>query len=296
MSAISTNVKYFILIAFCGSCGLGCNIINPIEPTPTYVHIDSFQFHDTPLVRTATLSHSITSVWVYYDNNPVGVFDLPATFPVITDGTSKGKLELYPGVSVNGLNNINDIYPFYSPDTSFQLVPNGGKVVTCNPKTFFYTKTKPYIISQFETSVPSGFGLAGGNIPLTIVDAASSGSLVFEGTGSGSIFLGAVGDSSVDSSQKFTIPSGTEYIEFNYKSDLQFYVGLQSNLTSTFNSGAYYLAGINPSDHWQKFYLNISQFITSYTGATYNFYIKTSLPSGQASGRLLLDNIQLVTF
>ena len=296
MSVISTNVKHFILIGFCGLCGLGCNIINPIEPTPTYVHIDSFQFQTNTLVRSATESHDITSVWVYYDNNPVGVFDLPATFPVITNGTSKGKLELYAGIKVGGRNDINDIYPFYQPDTSFTLATNPGKSVTYNPQTFYYTKSKPYIISQFETSVPSGFGLAGGNIPIVILDKTSNPSMVFEGSGSGSIYLASPGDSSIDSSKAFTIPDGAQYIEFNYKSDLDFVVGLQSNLTSSLNSGKQPLLALSPSTTWKKCYLSLSQFITQYKGSTYNFYIKTALSDGQSNGRLLLDNIQLVTF
>ena len=296
MSVISTNVKYFILIGLWGLFGLGCKIINPIEPTPTYVHIDSFQFQTNSLVRSATQSHDITSVWVYYENNPVGVFDLPATFPVITNGTNKGKLELYAGIKVGGRNDVNDIYPFYQPDTSFTLASDPGKSVTYNPNTQYYTKSKPYIISQFDPSVPSGFGLAGGNIPIVILDKASNPSMVFEGSGSGSIYLSSPGDSSVDSSKAFPIPDGAQYIEFNYKSDLDFVVGMQSNLTSSLNSGKQPLLILGPSATWKKCYLSLSQFITLYKGSTYTFYIKTSLPDGQANGRLLLDNIQLVTF
>ena len=61
--------------------GPGCNIINPHEQTPTYIHVDSFVFQYNSAVPFTT-SHDIRTVWAYYNNNPVGTFDLPATFPV----------------------------------------------------------------------------------------------------------------------------------------------------------------------------------------------------------------------
>jgi len=295
MQVISTHVRYIIILCCFGLLGAGCNIINPVEQTPTYVHIDSFQFVNNPLVRSLTNSHAISSVWVYYNNNPLGEFDLPVTFPVITNGSSTGEIQLYPGVSINGLNDYPNIYPFYQPDTSLILKNEPGKIITYAPHTTFYTTTKIGWNTNFSEGAPSGLALAAGNIPLQTV--VQPDSLVFEGSGSGMVYMNNPGvDSSVDSSAAFTIPSGDAYIEFNYKSDVQFYFGLQSNLSTLISAAPFYLAGINPSNTWQKFYLNITQFIFEYTGTNYNLYIKTSLPAGQPTGRLLLDNIQIVTF
>jgi hypothetical protein len=291
MLHIIIRLKYLIFLFSCGLFWQGCNVINPHEQTPTYIHIDSFQFvNNASLVHSLTASHQINIAWVYYNNSPVGVFDLPATIPVIARGT--GTLEIFPGVVINGQNNLTGVYPFYVPDTSLTFTAQPGKIINYTPKTKFYTTTKIFQISDFSGN--TNFALASGNIPIVSVSADS---LSFEGR-SGMISLIVPGiDSSEDSSiYRFPIPRGNAFIEFDYKCSIPFYVGLQSNLASEFYQ-KYYLAGIYPSSNnqWQKFYLSVSNFVAQYTGDTYNLYIKASIPSGPA-GKVLLDNIQLVTF
>ena len=50
-------------------------------------------------------------MWAYYNNNPIGAFDLPCTIPVVTTGAS-GTLELAPGIAMNGQNDLLAAYPF----------------------------------------------------------------------------------------------------------------------------------------------------------------------------------------
>jgi hypothetical protein len=292
MKDIYTKSIYLVFLLSCGLFWQGCNIINPHEQTPTYVHVDSFSFQKNPLINS-TASHQITQVWAYYNNNTIGIFDLPATFPVLTNGSDSGSLELAPAVVIDGQNNFLGVYPFYSL-YSAPLKSQPGKIINYQPTTELYSNVKVYNISDFEGS--SHFQLWGGNIPMTVV---TDPSMVFEGGGSGSILLSNPGDSSVDSTvTAFAIPSGAAFIEFDYKSDLQFYVGLQANEGVIASTTAYYLAGIQPSqpsDRWQKFYLSVADFAAQYKGTTYNLYIKTSLSAGISHGRLLLDNIQLVT-
>lgn len=153
---------------------------------------------------------------------------------------------------------------------------------------------KIYPISNFDKGIPVGFSPDGGNVRMT---SDTSEALIFEGTGSGTIYLTNPGvDSSIESTASFVIPAGASFIEFNYKSDLPFYVGLQSNLSSLVSSAPYYLTGVYPSDHWQKFYLKLSDYVAEYPGSSYNFYIKVSLPADSMPGRLLIDNVQLVSF
>lgn len=271
-----------------------CNIINPAEPTPTYIHIDSFSVRKNGLIPTVTTSSQISAIWVYYNNNPIGEFDLPATFPVITDGTGNGTLEIYPGIVINGLYDHMDIYPFYVPDTSFSFAPQPGKILTYEPKTEYFNSVKINWSDNFAQGAPTGFNLYDGNIFMTIDTSRED---VFEGNGCGKIYMNNPGvDSSEDSTVAFPIRSGDGYIEINYKSDVPFYVGLRTNLSSYVSSSPNYLAGFYPSATWQKAYVSISQFTFQYTGTSYNLFVKTSLPPGQATGTLLLDNIQIVTF
>ena len=295
MQKIYSRLIQLIFIYIFGAFLQGCNIINPSEKIPTYIHVDSFKFNrNVYFPSDITTSHQITTVWAYYNNSPIGSFDLPATIPVLTDSaTGTAELELAPGIAVDGLNNMLAVYPFYQIDAStFTVQP--GKIINYTPQTTFYDNAKITVISNFEG--PVNFSLQAGNIPMVRV---TDPSMVFEGSGSGSITLHAVGDSSIDSSTvaPFAIPStGSAFIEFNYKSEIPFYVGLQANLSSVVQSTPYFLSGINPSDHWQKFYLSIADFGAQFKGTSYTLYFKANLGAGQTSGQLLLDNIQLITY
>lgn len=291
MLHINTKLKYSLsILALCYSLS-GCNIINPAEITPTYLHIDSFTFLNNPAVRSVTLSNHITNAWVYYDNRAMGAYDLPFTIPI--PSTGHGKLEVYPAIIVNGRNELVGKYDFYQIDTS-TFTGQPGKTITYVPKTGFYTYVKMNYTESFETPGVTNFSRIDGNTVMTNVAADS---LRFEGYGAGQILLNAVGDScTVMSDKTFEIPQNVAFIELNYKSTVPFYLGIQANLSNIISSTPYFLAGIKPSDHWQKFYLNVSDFAIKAKGTSYNFVIKTVLDQNQTSGRLLLDNIQLVNY
>lgn len=286
MFNIYNRIIYTLLSIFAIFLTWGCNIVNPTEKVPTYVHIDSFLFQEPEL-------HDISCIWVYYNNNPVGAFDLPATVPIITSGS--GRLEIKPGINVNGRNERPLNYPFYTIDTS-TLAEQPGTIINYVPKTRYFAATKRTMISDFEAGITK-FAQWGGT---TSIIATTDDSLTYEGTGSGGIFLNAPNDtSSIDSTTiAFQIPPGVAFIELTYKSTIPFALGMQAYLGSSgnYSSNQTYLAGVNPSDTWRKFYFNLTGFTTQYPADEYNLFIKTSLPSGQTSGRILIDNVKLVTY
>ena len=105
---------------------LSCNT-NLNKQAPTYIHIDSFKFVANPAIKSLTLSHQINIAWVYYNNNPVGVFDLPAIIPVLANGT--GVLSVVPAIIIDGQNNLTGQYPFYQTDT-FTFTSQPGKIIS----------------------------------------------------------------------------------------------------------------------------------------------------------------------
>jgi hypothetical protein len=283
MLKFSTTQFILVCAAVVSVLMMRCNVINPKETVPTYIHVDSFR-------TGGKITQNINSVWAYYNNTPIGVFDLPATIPV--PATATGMLQLSPGIPVDGQNSLLANYPFYTLDT-FTFSPQPGKIITHQPQTGYFASVKKTNIADFDSGT-SGFGLIVGNVPVVSVGADS---LVFEGR-SGAIFLNAVGDSSVDSSVLvFTIPAGQPaFVEFDYNTTVPFSVGLSGTLAGLISTGPYFLAGVSPNTGWKKFYMNAQAFATKYQADSYYFVIKTVLPDGQASGRVLIDNIKLITF
>ncbi len=297
MRRMTTRLTCVLSVFVCGFFLYGCNIINPKEKIPTYLHIDSFQFKPTSTLPGVTLSHRVNSVFVFYNNNTVGAFDLPCTIPIVTDKESgTGTIQIAPTIAINGMNDVMGIYPFYRYDTfTFNIQP--GKIINRVPQSSFYPATKVINIANFENA-NTGFFLWLGNKK---IDRVTDPAEVFEGTGSGCINISAVGDSSIDSSTLSTqltmTPGEPSFIEFNYKSDIPFTIGLQpigsalGPLNPIFGQGM-----IAPSSTWKKFYYNAQTLVNTYEATSYVFYIKASYSSANAAGKVWFDNIQLVKF
>ncbi len=283
MSHFYRKLFYIAYVLFVIATNYSCNIINPSEPIPTYVRIDSFEFTGGGLT-------DIKCVTVYYNGDNIGSFDLPAVIPVVTSG-SGGTLQVAPGILVNGRNERPAPYPFYK--MAFLSLPEKpGEIINYTPKTGYYDSVVFTKISDFNSGITQ-FSKVGGTTTLRVV---TDPTLVFEGAGSGAVYLNSAADSSIDSTIKsFPIKQGYSFLEFDYKTTAPFAIAIKANLGSLYSSSTTYLAGVLPNNKWQKFYLNLSGFTTNYPADTYHFFIKAALQD-QTSGVLLIDNIKLVTF
>jgi hypothetical protein len=299
------KLKYIYTLLVISFCWAGCSIVRPAPqttPTPTYVHIDSFKFLQPSgyYVADGSTSHDIGSIFVFYNDQAVGNFDLPCTFPVIA--SDSGVLEIEPGISVNGIEDNQSIYPFYTIDT-FQFHASLGNVLQHTPTTEYISGLRLALNEDFEQG--NGFMLSSGDSALRVVTKNNSPtSMICEGEGSGYIGLSIPGDSSVIvSAQGFTVPVtngvGTPYLELNYQCSMPFYVGIVGVSTSTGvkdSTTAYYLTGVYPSSTWKKFYLQLANFVSTYSYFDhYLIVIKAALPAKQADGYVLLDNVKVIT-
>lgn len=278
---------YFLLIA--GLAGAGCNIINPAEKTPLYIHVDSFSVVPTPGKFTGSLSHGIKSIWVYFDNHAVGVYDLPATVPILADGP--GQVQLVPAVSYSGLSYIRQ-YPFYESDT-FTIPYNPGSVTVHQGVTRYRTNAT-IKVEDFDGGNPF-IKVNADNAQDTVLRQTKVPEDVFEGLGSGLISL-TTGHPSCEVITNFSFPiASTEaYLEINYKCSVPVNFGLQT--TSNGDIVYRYLYGVYPTDTWKKAYIGLDQFVTQYKTSAYNLMIKTALSEGETGGYVLIDNIKIVTF
>lgn len=272
---------------------VGCEIINPEEDTPTYVKIDGFDVQINDPQKEGSASSDISSVWVYYNNNPVGVFDLPCNVPVITEGEA-GIISVAPGITLNGFQDLQPIYPFYTYD-SFTLKTAPGQVVEFTPTTSYYSTAKFLFMEGFEVGnsfdefIPGAIGLA----RLERTDIRNN---IFEGGGAGLVMMDAEHASSESISNKgFDIPQGEVFLEVNYKSTANFQVGMYNTLSTGIDVYEYF-AGVRSSDgEWKKIYIELGTYRGQYPGTDYKLMIRTSL-EGQSEGYVLFDNIKVISF
>lgn len=270
-----------------------CNIINKAEPIPTYVKIDSVILDITNPSVQGTSAHNITSIWMYYNNTPVGIFDIPCHVPVITEG-EKGVLSIIPGITLNGLVNLQPQYVFYTFD-SMTLATTPGGTVNHTPVVRYTDAARFPYKEDFEVGnsfVPFTPELTDD----TSIRRTSDKSLVFEGAGAGQIELSTTFPYSESiSNTGFPIAVGEAYVEIHYKCSVPFEVGLYTTLSSGIDVYEYVM-GVKGTDVWKKIYIDLATFRGANPGKDYKLMIKANLPAGWSSGYVLLDNIKVVTY
>lgn len=274
----------FIFITFSSFLFWSCNIINPVEKKPTYIYIDSFQFEGNPNMGTS--SHDITNVKVTFDNQTLGVFDLPANIPLIADKT--GVLILTPGVSYSGLKDVQVPYDFYTIYTE-DFTPSPGNTIAVHPTTGYYSDTSyNLLIEDFESS--NSIVLVTGSDSLYRTKDSSE---VFEGKYSGKVTVSSADYTELALSNTFTAPSET-FLEINYKCTVPFLIGLQATSSTGGSDILMYLYGLKPSDEWKKAYIGLQDFIVNYPGLTYTLVIQVN-PDKASEGYALFDNLKVIS-
>src|SRR6185436_15679217 len=138
------NIHYIlsVLVIMASSC----NIINPAEPVPAYVHADSISLK-TDLVTEGSSSCKINDVWAYVDGNVIGTFEMPVTFPVLAAGVHR--LTIRPGILMNGIAATRAIYPFYSGfDTTVNF--ESAQTFQVNASTHYISGIQFSLLEDFD--------------------------------------------------------------------------------------------------------------------------------------------------
>lgn len=280
---------YVFLLAVVGLGAFGgCNIINPSEVVPTYFQVDSFDF--TRGLQLGSTSRKITNIWVYFNNLPVGNFDLPARFPVIADAT--GQLTIFPGIDAGGMRSSPVINPLYLGDT-MTFNPAPGTIIPYTPRTGYNILAKLYFEETFNGT--NSFTKYGGD---TSIDRTSDISKVFEGAGSGRIWLPPGKDSSLIVGGAIPmLPRGVDaYLELDYKSTATLRIGMLSFLKNGSIEYVEQIIGLNPRNSWRHIYINIKNFIAAFEGTYYKVFIRADKPTGQAEAEVLIDNVKVISY
>lgn len=110
---------FFTLLSLMPSC----KKFEGDQTVPSYIRIDTIRLSCDYYTYGAN-TNQFVDAWVYIDDNCLGCYELPATFPVLKEGVHK--VEIHPGIKVNGIANTRSEYPFIAPATynSVNLTPD----------------------------------------------------------------------------------------------------------------------------------------------------------------------------
>ena len=271
--------------------GLGsCNVINPVEPKPTIVHLQPFDFHIEP--GQGSGNNKIIETWVNANGSFLGVFTPPVDIYYLDQGQTR--FTFYPGIRNNGISSDPIQYPIFAVD-SFEFLAAEGVDIEIQPVTAYKPGTVFSLLADFELSnsfTDNRDTVSASNLIRSSVD-------VFEGQFSGQMVLSeeayfievghAVPMSGLPTDGKPT------YLEFRYKSEIEFSIGvLGIALDGQSSSNFFYL--VRPSPEWNMLYIELTDKIVESDFPAYKILFRSLYPDGSTEPQynIFLDNIKVV--
>lgn len=280
---------YWIVIALFTSCSL----VDNDQPEPFYIKIDRAEI--TTKAGQGEPTSNITDVWVYVDNELMGVFQLPATVPYIKAGESEVNVTVFAGIRNNGQVGRPFIYQFlerqeFTVDVT-GIEENLGTIV------FEYVDNLTFeFIEDFENGNLFTFDVDGtpeATIRTTNEEVKSgnqAGWIHLEENGITSLVKGT--SSAYDGLENI---GADTYLELDYKNDVPFGVGLVT--TQGNSSNANFKIVLDTTSQWNKIYIDFTDELADPTITSYRVIIGSDLTDyGTDEGDVYFDNVKLIHF
>ena len=269
-----------------------CNKFEGGQTVPAYIHIESVEVDSlTDYFVYGANTHKITDAWVYIDDNPIGCYELPSTFPVLKKGPHK--VSIYGGIKVNGISASRDRYPFYMPCIYQNVNLVEDSIVNLSPALSYYPIGEGTNVAWMEDFE---------NTNSLLPDDSSDTSMVrFAGEGAwhstNSFFSGKVElppdtmDFTVITADKFDFYKGTYgvycLLEMDYSCNDTFFVGVQ--YFKNYQLEMMPLVKVTPTDkehdkpqRWNKIYINIGPTMNNNVTSDYfKIYLTSDLTTEQ---------------
>jgi len=277
----------------------GCQIIDKPEEVPSFIYVESFDFQTT--TNQGSNSNKITDVWVYVDDNLAGMWELPATIPLHYKGAHT--ITLHPGIKKNGSSSYRVKYPFYTGyEANIELIQDS--VITIAPTTQYESGLNIWVedfedpgIKLYNHSTSDTSMIIVSNPPYTDLKEGSAGA----------IFMDAANFSSEMRTNELSfnnLPTQLDipaYLEFDYKSNHEFYIGLLHKDNSvptyqTFNLVTFYPTyDDNGVPQWNKTYVYLSDGTNFFPSATdFDFFIQAYNSDAINDIEIYFDNIKVI--
>lgn len=300
MNFIKT-IPYLLFALFLSAC----SALDRDEPIPAYLEIDSIEVIIDTLSQGSS-SHNISDAWVYIDDQNVGIYELPARIPII--GTGAKRLSIKAGIKSNGFSNTRITYPFYDfydNDTSITLAP--GETIHLNPVVRYYPDIQFPLIEDFEQAALkidsasfSAYNISRTELPSEVFEGQASGKIEFnKGVNNDTLIH-------IKSTYAYVLPkTGVPvFIELNYKSNVEFEIGLISYHSTTGIPTEEFIWGVNPKLNksgapvWNKLYFELTTKVSAeesqdVVGFQISLYSKSEEGDSEVK-TILLDNIKLI--
>ncbi len=276
---------FVVILFFIGSCDL------EKEPIPAYIHLEPFT------TTTSTGTQEIRDAWVSSGETGdfLGVYQLPATLPIIADGNTE--LIIQPGVLENGIKATPNIYKFMTRyETSVDLTP--GEVDTIQPSTQYDPRVVFHFDADFEGT--NALDLVLDTTIMVETDFFSQQEGAFEGSSIGFVLDENNPKMEVATSEDMELPTlgDVAFLEMHYKNEGILQVALLGYTDNNPIPALTYFIALNPQSDWNKIYIDLTNQLIQYGSIYKRFRILfgAQLLEGQTTSTYLIDNLKVIEF
>lgn len=285
MKKIEFYLSVIVIALFFGSCDL------EKEPIPAYLHIKPFDV--TANGNQGTNKQQITDVWVSSATTGdfLGVYELPATLPIIADGNTD--LIIEPGILENGISATPNIYRFMTRfETSIDFT--AGETDTIQPVTEYNSNVKFAYEEDFDS-----------NNSLTVIldttievttSIISTGA--FEGNSVGFVLDEDNPKMEVATLDFIELPTlgDAVFMEMHYKNEGILQVALLGYQPNNSIPVLVHFLALTPQSDWNKVYIDLTNQLVGFGPQFTDFRILlgAQLPEGETSATYMIDNIKVM--
>ncbi|GAB4312965.1 MAG: hypothetical protein Kow00127_03730 [Bacteroidales bacterium] len=277
----------------------GCDRFEGDQTLPAWLEVDTIYLGNNPNLEEGVLTHNITDVWVYVDDQLLGAWELPASIPVLAEGVHK--LMLTPGIKLNGMSGTRSPYIFLRPKTYENFMFTIDSVVKRNPTVQFYDNIDFAWMEDFSDASFRLKETSNSDTTMTRIfhNPASPGLGVASGAGytdaAHPVF--EVTTWSEEEPGLF-LPSGSQPVimEMEYQCNTSLLVGMFIYEVSI-GIKQHAILVLNPTGEgvWKKIYVNLTPTINDYFNADYyNVFFRAEKVSEAETDWVYLDNLKII--
>ncbi len=275
-----------------------CDPFEGEQTVPSYLRVDSIALKtDSPAQGSS--SSRITDAWVYIDEQLIGAFELPATVPILNQGSCR--LKIKPGIKLDGMVQLRSYYPMYTDiDRTINLTPGSITMVNgqnMNGKQTLFTSYNDKVqfvwAENFEDANLALDTVSKSKTDFQLTNAINE---TFEGQHSGKLVLSKDKNTfETWSSEPVNLPrnGAPVFLEMNYRCTNTFTIGIIALGADNLIQSP--ILNLSPTDKWNKIYINLTPNVSNtISGLKFRIFIGAMLDENREEGIIWMDNLKLL--
>ena len=287
--AHSSNFFFFILVL--AGLGISCN---KKATEPAYLHVEPFKVI-TNAISEGTSVQYIPEMILIVDDQPAGVYHLPADIPLLYSGTHN--VRIAPAIIENAIgSNPRYAYTYFAPfDTALTFTPSGSISVT--PRISYRKNVKFALLEDFENPNLLLIKTTFNNLDTLLRDSLPADNL--EPGHCGFATLNDKVTMEYATRISYALPSSSSsntFLEVSYKTELPLAFGIYTFEPGLTTTDKIPVVTLNEKDGWSKAYINLTNDVSAKsTGTVFKLFVAAQNTTG-APKKVFIDNIKILYF